>query len=142
MEDGKIKEFRQLLTTLESNAEQDQLGERDRLLERNRQVYRFQEIKKEIILPTLRALMVDLDRKGHLTRLWEKTPEKLRFDVQIQTRVPKRGAIEISLHPSEPKLKVEYGWHSGAREEEIYGMEQIEAAFVTERLMHLLRGLL
>ncbi|HTG33965.1 MAG TPA: hypothetical protein VLB76_13630 [Thermoanaerobaculia bacterium] len=142
MEDGKIKEFRQLLTTLEVNAEQDQLGERDRLLERNRQVYRFQEIKKEIILPTLRALMVDLDRKGHLTRLWEKTPEKLRFDVQIQTRVPKRGAIEISLHPSEPKLKVEYGWSSGTREEEIYGMEKIEAAFVTDRMMHLLRGLL
>jgi hypothetical protein len=142
LEDGKIKEFRQLLTTLEVNAEQDQLGERDRLLERNRQVYRFQEIKKEIILPTLRALMVDLDRKGHLTRLWEKTPEKLRFDVQIQTRVPKRGAIEISLHPSEPKLKVEYGWSSGTREEEIYGMEKIEAAFVTDRMMHLLRGLL
>jgi hypothetical protein len=142
LEDGKIKEFRQLLTTLEVNAEQDQLGERDRLLERNRQVYRFQEIKKEVILPTLRALMVDLDRKGHLTRLWEKTPEKLRFDVQIQTRVPKRGAIEISLHPSEPKLKVEYGWSSGAREEEVYGMEKIEAAFVTDRMMHLLRGLL
>lgn len=142
LEDGKIKEFRKLLTTLESNAEQDQLSERDRLLERNRQVYRFQDLKKEIILPTLRALMVDLDRKGHLTRLWEKTPEKLRFDVQIQTRVPKRGAIEISLHPSEPKLKVEYGWSSGAREEEIYGMEKIEAAFVTDRLMHLLRGLL
>jgi hypothetical protein len=142
LEDGKIKEFRQLLTTLESNAEQDQLGERDRLLERNRQVYRFQEIKKEIILPTLRALMVDFDRKGHLTRLWEKTPEKLRFDLQIQTRVPKRGAIEISLHPSEPKLKVEYGWSSGAREEETYGMEKIEAAFVTDRMMHLLRGLI
>jgi hypothetical protein len=142
LEDGKIKEFRQLLTTIESNAEQDQLGERDRLLERNRQVYRFQEIKKEIILPTLRALMVDLDRKGHLTRLWEKTPEKLRFDVQIQTRVPKRGAIEISLHSSEPKLKVEYGWSSGAREEETYPMEKIEAAFVTDRMMHLLRGLL
>jgi hypothetical protein len=142
LEDGKIKEFRQLLTTLESNAEQDQLGERDRLLERNRQVYRFQEIKKDVILPTLRALMVDLDRKGHLTRLWEKTPEKLRFDVQIQTRVPKRGAIEISLHPSEPKLKVEYGWNSGAREQETYPMEKIEAAFVTERMMHLLRGLL
>ncbi len=141
MEDGKIKEFRQLLTTIEANAEQDQLGERDRLLERNRQVYRFQGLKKEVILPTLRALMVDLDRKGHLTRLSEKTPEKVRFDVQIQTRVPKRGAIEISLHPSEPKVKVEYGWSTGARESELYPLEQIQGAFVTDRMMHLLRGL-
>jgi hypothetical protein len=142
LEDGKIKEFRKLLTTLEANAEQDQLGERDRLLERNRQVYRFQEVKKDVILPTLRTLMVDLDRKGHLTRLWEKTPETLRFDVQIQTRTPKRGAIEISLHPSEPRIKVEYGWSSGEREQETYPLEKIESAFVTERMMHLLRGLL
>lgn len=142
MEDGKIKEFRRLLTTLEANDEQDQLGERDRLLERNRVVYRFLGLKKEVILPTLRALMVDLDRKGHLTRLYEKTPEKVRFDVQIQTRVPKRGAIEISLHPSEPKVKVDYGWSTGNRESELYPLEDIQGAFVTERMMHLLRGLI
>jgi hypothetical protein len=142
LEDGKIKEFRRLLTTLEANDEQDQLGERDRLLERNRQVYRFLGLKKDVILPTLRALMVDLDRKGHLTRLYEKTPEKVRFDVQIQTRVPKRGAIEISLHPSEPKLKVDYGWSTGGRESELYPLEDIQGAFVTDRMMHLLRGLI
>ena len=142
MEDGKIKEFRKLLTTLEANDEQDQLGERDRLLERNRVVYRFLGLKKEVILPTLRALMVDLDRKGHLTRLWEKTPEKVRFDVQIQTRVPKRGAIEISLHPSEPKVKVDYGWSTGNRESELYPLEDVQGAFVTDRMMHLLRGLI
>jgi len=142
LEDGKLKEFRRLLTTLEANDEQDQLGERDRLLERNRVVYRFLDLKKEIILPTLRALMVDLDRKGHLTRLYEKTPEKVRFDVQIQTRVPKRGAIEISLHSAEPKVKVDYGWSTGGRESEVYPLEEIQGAFVTDRMMHLLRGLI
>ena len=60
----------------------------DSLLERSRQLNRFQDLKRDVILPTLRTLMVDLDRKGHLTRLWEKTPERIRFDVQIQTRVP------------------------------------------------------
>ena len=80
---------------------------------------RFQEIKKDVILPTLRTMMVDLDRKGHLTRLWEKTPERIRFDIQIQTRVPKRGAIELSLHATEPKIKIDYGWNSGAREQEL-----------------------
>jgi hypothetical protein len=141
LEDGK-KEFRRLLTTIEANAEQDQLGERDRLLERNRQVYRFQDLKKDVILPTLRSLMVDLDRKGHLTRLYEKTPEKIRFDVQIQTRAPKRGAIEISLHSTEPKVKIDYGWSTGARDFELYGLEEVTRAFVTERMMHLMRGLM
>jgi hypothetical protein len=142
LEDGKIKEFRKLLTTIEANAEQDQLGERDRLLERNRVVYRFLDLKKTVILPTLRTLMKDLDRKGHLTRLHEKTPEKVRFDVQIQTRVPRRGAIEISLHPSEPKVKVEYGWGTGDRESEVYPLEQVQGAFVADRMMHLMRGLI
>lgn len=142
MEDGKIKEFRKLLTTIEANAEQDQLGERDRLLERNRVVYRFLGLKKEVILPTLRTLMKDLDRKGHLTRLYEKTPETVRFDVQLQTRAPKRGAIEISLHPSEPKVKIDYGWSAGGRESEVYPLEDVQGAFVTDRMMHLMRGLL
>jgi hypothetical protein len=109
--------------------------------ERNRQVQRFQEIKRDVILPTLRALMIDLDRKGHLTRLWEKTPEKIRFDIQIQTRLPKRGAIELSLHATEPKLKIDYGWNSGTREQELHPLEAVQAAFVAERIQHLLRGL-
>ncbi|HEY2290710.1 MAG TPA: hypothetical protein VGM86_08415 [Thermoanaerobaculia bacterium] len=142
MEDGKIKEFRKLLTTLEANDEQDQLGERDRLLERNRVVYRFLDLKKAVILTTLRTLMKDLDRKGHLTRLYEKTPERVRFDVQIQTRVPKRGAIEISLHPSEPKVKIDYGWNTGGRESELYPLEEVQGAFVADRVMYLLRGLI
>jgi hypothetical protein len=109
--------------------------------ERNRQVERFLAIKRDVILPTLRTLMVDLDRKGHLTRLWEKTPEKIRFDIQIQTRSPKRGAIELSLHATEPKLKIDYGWNSGTREQELHPLEAVQAPFVTERVLYLLRGL-
>lgn len=142
MEDGKRKEFRRLLTTLEANKETDQLGERDRLMERARQVYRFQDIKKTMILPTLREMMLDLDRKGHLTRLQEKTPEKVRFDVQIQTRAPKRGAIELSLHPTEGKMKLLYAWSTGKSHEEEVPLDQIEAGFVADRFMFLLKGLL
>ncbi|MFL6194518.1 MAG: hypothetical protein ACJ75H_10125 [Thermoanaerobaculia bacterium] len=142
MEDGKLKEFRRLLANLEVNDEQDGYGERERLLERNRVVYRYQELKKGVIVPTLRSLMLDLDKKGHLTRLWEKTPEKLRFDVQLQTRTPKRGAMEWSLHPTEAQLKVEYGWSHGGREQELHPLDDVQTAFVADRIMHLLRGLL
>jgi hypothetical protein len=142
LEDGKRKEFRKLLSTLDAERELGQFEERERLLERNRQVYAFMDLKKEVILPTLRSLMIEIDRKGHLTRLWEKTPEKVRFDVQIQTREPKRGALELSLHAKEAKLKVDYGWSSGDIEHETYSLADIDPAFVTDRLMHLLRGLL
>lgn len=142
MEEDKLKEYRRLMTTLESNREVDQLGERDRLLARNRQVYKFLEIKKTLILPALRQIMVDLDSKGHLTRLQEKTPERVRFDVQIQTRTPKRGAIEIALHPTEGAVKVAYAWSTGETLEEQFPLDKIESGFVTDRFLHLLKRLL
>lgn len=121
--------------------EQGKTSDLDSLLARSRQLNRFQDLKKDVILPTLRTLMVDLDRKGHLTRLWEKTPERIRFDIQIQTRVPKQGAMELSLHTRELKLKIDFGWNSGAREQELHPLEAVQAAFITDRIMHLLRGL-
>jgi hypothetical protein len=66
LEDGKIKEFRRLLTTLEANDEQDQLGERDRLLERNRQVYRFLGLKNYPLEEIQGAFVTD--RMMHLLR--------------------------------------------------------------------------
>lgn len=143
MDDTKRKEFRRLLTSLETQTQEDRLRERETALAKNRQTYRFQELKKAVILPTLREFMVDLDKKGHLTRLWEKSPEKIRFDVQIQTRVPKRGAMELSLHVSENgEIRVSYGWSSGAMEQQTYALERIEAGFVADRVLHLLKGLL
>jgi hypothetical protein len=145
LEDGKRKELSRVLGGLEALKELDRLSERDQMLQKNRYAYRFQELKKAVILPTLREFMVDLDRKGHLTRLWEKSAEKVRLDVQIQTRMPKRGAIEFSLSKSDPsKLRVDYGWATGdARfHEELYGLERVEAGFVADRILHLLKGLL
>lgn len=143
MDDTKRKEFRRLLTSLETQTQEDRLREREAALAKNRQTYRFQELKKAVILPTLREFMVDLDKKGHLTRLWEKTPEKIRFDVQIQTKVPKRGAVEFALHVSESgQIRVNYGWSSGAMEQQTYALERIEAGFVADRVIHLLKGLL
>lgn len=143
MDDTKRKEFRRLLTSLETQTQEDRMREREAALAKNRQSYRFQELKKAVILPTLREFMVDLDKKGHLTRLWEKSPEKIRFDVQIQTKVPKRGAMELSLHVSETgEIRVSYGWSSGAMEQQTYSLERIEAGFVADRVLHLLKGLL
>ena len=144
LDDVKRKEVRRLLTALEAEKEQDRFREREAVLEKNRQIYRFQEIKKTILLPALRELMIDLDRKGHLTRLQEPTPEKVRLDVQVQTQTPRRGAIEFSLDHAEPgKIKVNYGWvaKDSRFDQESYPMDFMATGFVIDRILHLLRGL-
>jgi hypothetical protein len=144
LDDVKRKEVRKLLTALEAEKEQDRFRERKVVLEKNRQIYRFQEIKKTILLPALREFMIDLDRKGHLTRLQEPTPEKVRLDVQVQTQTPRRGAIEFSLDRTEPdKIKVNYGWvtKDSRFDQESFPMEFMATGFVVDRILHLLRGL-
>jgi len=145
LDERKKKELSKVLVGLEALKEQDRFSERDRLLQKNRHAYRFQELKKDVILPVLREFMVDLDAKGHLTRLSEKSPEKIRLDVQIQTKVPKRGTVEFGLDVSNPgKLKVDYGWVStGSRfHQESFPLDRIESGFIADRVLHLLQGLM
>jgi len=145
LDEVKRKEVRKLLVALEAEKDQDRFREREAVLEKNRQIYRFQEIKKTVLLPTLRELMIDLDHKGHLTKLQEPTPEKVRMDVQVQTQTPKRGAIEFSLDKAEPNtIKVNYGWVSKeARfDQESFPMDSVVSRFVIDRVLHLLRGLI
>jgi hypothetical protein len=141
MDDGKRKELRDLLGTVESAKELDRAAQRERLIERNRHAYRFQELKRAVIVPTLREFMIDLERKGHLTRLRDAAQEKTRLDVQIQAAKARRGAVEFALHSEPGTLRIDYSW--GWRlEQEVYPLDQVAPAFVADRVLHLLRGLL
>jgi hypothetical protein len=141
VDDAKRKELSKVLGALESQRELDRFADRERAIERNRSVYRFQEIKRSVILPALRELMVDLERQGHLTRLQERTSERVRLDIQIQSREPRRGVLEISHHRSDPeKVRVRYGWGLGEPVQEEASLGQIDAAFVADRVLELLKG--
>lgn len=141
MDDVKRKELKKVLGALESQRDLDRFAERERAIERNRSVYRFEEIKRAVILPTLRELMLDLERQGHQTRLQERTSERVRLDVQIQSGKPRHGAIEISHHRSEPeKVRVRYGWALTEPIQEEAPLAQIDAAFVADRVLLLLKG--
>jgi hypothetical protein len=141
VDDAKRKELKKVLGALESQRDLDRFAERLRAIERNRAVYRFEEIKRAVILPTLRQLMLDLERQGHLTRLQERTSERVRLDVQIQSKEPRRGAIEISHHRSEPeKIRVRYGWALTEPVQEEAALGQVDAAFVADRVLLLLKG--
>jgi hypothetical protein len=142
LDDPKRKEFRNLLSSLDVDREQSLFRERDRKIEKNRYVYQFEELSRDILLPTLRELVLDLERNGHLARLTKKSPERLRLDVQLATRTARRGALEIGLHPAEPgKVKVEYQWGLEAGPPEVYPLEQVDGGLATSCLLKLLKSL-
>jgi hypothetical protein len=141
LDDVKRKELKKVLGTLESQRELDRFAERERAIEHNRHIYRFQEIKRSVILPTLREFMIDLEKQGHLTRIQEKTSERVRFDIQIQSREPRRGVLEIFHQRSDPeKVRLRYGWALADTVQEEADLLQIDAAFIAERMLQLLKG--
>jgi len=141
LDDVKRKELKKVLGSLESQREIDRFAERERAIERNRHIYRFQEIKRSVILPTLREFMIDLERQGHLTRIQERTSERVRFDVQIQSSEPRRGALEIFHQRTDPeKVRLRYGWGLAETVQEEADLTQIDAAFIAERMLQLLKG--
>lgn len=141
MEDDKRRELRHLLGTLATERELQRFSTREKEIERSRQVYRFQDLKTAVVLPTLRQLMADLERQGHQTRLRAATADKIRLDVQLQAATVRRGALQLALHPEDPaQLQVEYHW-AYASESETHPVESIDANFVTDRVLHLLRKL-
>jgi hypothetical protein len=141
LDDEKRRELQRLLGTIDSRRELDRYGERERHIEKNRHVYRFEELMRSVVVPTLRVCMLDLDRKGHFTRLRELSPRRARLDLQIQLGAQKRGALELALIEEQPdQLRVDYTW-GWKREQEVFAVNQLGDAFVTDRVLHLLRGL-
>jgi hypothetical protein len=141
LDDGKRRELQLLLGMIESRRELDRYGERERRIENNRHVYRFEELMRSVVVPTLRACMLDLDRKGHFTRLRELSPRRARLDLQIQLGAPKRGALELALIDEQPdRLRVDYIW-GWKREQEVFPVNEVGDAFVTDRVLYLVRGL-
>src|SRR5262249_41033594 len=115
---------------------------REQKIEKNRYVYRFEELARETILPALRELVLDLEKKGHLTRLTRKGADRIRLDVQVETRTAQRCALEIGLHPTDlGRVKVDYAWGWKQGEPELYTLEQVDGGLVAGCLLKLLQGL-
>lgn len=142
MNDEKRRELDLLLGTIESQRQLDRYGERERRIEANRQVYRFEQLMRSVVVPTLRVCMLDLDRKGHFTRLRTLSARRARLDLEIQIGAARRGALELALIDDQPgKLRVDYLW-GWKREQEVYAVDEVGDSFVADRVLHLLRGLI
>jgi hypothetical protein len=140
LDEEKRRELQLLLGMIDTRRELDRYGERERRIETNRQVYRFEELMRTVVVPALRICMLDLDRKGHFTRLRELSPRRARLDLQIQLGVMKRGALELALIDEQPnQLRVDYIW-GWKREQEVFPVAKLGDGFVTDRVLHLVRG--
>ena len=141
MDESKRKELQNLLGSIDSRRELDRFDERERRIEQNRRIYRFEELMRSVVVPALRVCMLDLDRKGHFTRLREVSPRRARLDLHVQMEATRRGALELALIDDAPdQLRVDYHW-TWKREHEVFKVDQLGETFVTERVLHLLRGL-
>ncbi len=141
MDERKRKELGRLLTAIESRHQLDRMAARERSIERSRAALRFQELKRAVLLPTLREFMADLNQRGHLTRLREQSRDRVRLDVQIQSQAALRGAIEFALADADvAKVQVAYGW-GWKLEQEVYALDQLDPGFVADRVLYLLKGL-
>jgi hypothetical protein len=141
LDEEKRRELDRLLGTIDSRRELDRFGERERRIERNRHIYRFEELMRSVVVPTLRVCMQDLDRKGHFTRLRALSPRRARLDVHIHMGAARGGALELALIEEQPdKLRIDYAW-GWRREQEVFPVSEIGETFVADRVLHLLRGL-
>ena len=141
MDEDKRRELQALLGTIDSRRELERFDERERRIQSNRHAYRFEELMRTVVVPTLRACMLDLDRKGHFTRLRELSPRRTRLELELQLGAPKRGALELALIEEQPdKLRVDYMW-GWRREQEVFPVDLLGDSFVTDRVLHLVRGL-
>jgi hypothetical protein len=141
LDEEKRRELDRLLGAIDSRRELDRSGERERRIERNRQVYRFEELMRSVVVPTLRLCMLDLDRRGHFTRLRALSPQRARLDVHIHLAAATGGALEVALIEEQPdKLRIDYAW-GWRREQEVFPVSELGETFVADRVLHLLRGL-
>jgi CYTH domain-containing protein len=141
LDEKKRRELDRMLVSIDSLREIDRSSERGRRIERNRQVYRFEELMRSVVVPTLRLCMAHLDRKGHFTRLRALSPRRARLDLQVHLSATLRGALELALIDDHPdQLRVDYAW-GWKREQEVFPVDQLGETFVADRVLHLLRGL-
>lgn len=142
VDDRKLYPFDRIIGRIESERRTEQDAARSQAIARRRQRYRFQTLRQESLLPTVRELAAKLERRGHLTRLRELDGgDRLRFDVQIQGPSPRRGAFHLELLEADEAVEVAYsrGWDELHRQ--TYPLERVDGPFVMELLLAFVEAL-
>ncbi|MEO8505857.1 MAG: hypothetical protein ABI609_18320 [Acidobacteriota bacterium] len=101
------KELKRLLSDVDLAREQEQLSKRQRSIAERTLLARYGQLLEKPILPAMRMLMFELEKRGHLGKLERKNDRKLRLEVQVAGKKAVHATIEAELLLSgEPRLRL------------------------------------
>ncbi len=107
MTDKTLKrELKKLLSEVDFAREQEQQATRGKAIAERKLVQRYGTLMDALVLPALRQLMFELERRGHLGRLERRSESALRLDVQVAGRKAVQATIDAQmLYTAEPRLR-------------------------------------
>jgi hypothetical protein len=97
MDFEKKAELDRLIGKVDANRSYEKQLERDRQIQNRRLIHQYQDVKKTVLTPLLRDFMHKLQQGGHLSRLRDMGPTKLRFDMMLESAHKTAGLIEVEL---------------------------------------------
>lgn len=98
MTDKTLKrELKRVLSEVDIAREQEQLATRQRSIDERTLLARFGKLLQDPVLPAMRLLMFELERRGHLGRLERRNDRTLRLDIQVAAKRAIQATIEAEL---------------------------------------------
>ncbi len=98
MADGGFRrEIRKLLSEVDAAREDRRAAERQEVIARLELRRGFVRARDELLVPALRELMHELERRGHQTRLERRSETQLRLHVQLSGRRAVQAVVDAEL---------------------------------------------
>lgn len=96
-EQGFRREIRKLLSEVDAARDDQRASERQQVIARLELRRRFEQARDELLVPALRELMHELERRGHQTRLERRSETQLRLHVQLSGRRAVQAVVDVEL---------------------------------------------
>lgn len=101
------RELHRLLADLDQVRERETLARRDRVIAERTLWHRHGVLVERLVLPAMRMVMFELERRGHLGRLARRGERVVRLEVQVAAKKSVQATIEAELLlAGEPRLRV------------------------------------
>jgi hypothetical protein len=101
------RQLRRLLSDVDVAREREQLARRDRAIAERTLWVRHGELMEQLLLPALRLVMLELEKRGHLAKLERCSERVLRLEVQVAGKKAVHATIEAELVlTGEPRIRL------------------------------------
>jgi hypothetical protein len=91
------RELRRLLSDVDLAREGERLAERDRAIAERTLLAKHGGLLEQVVVPSLRLIMLELERRGHLAKLERRGERGARLEVQVAGRKAIQATLEAEL---------------------------------------------